>query len=208
MKDVVAGGIETGALSDDADVEAWWAPDADVTGRLAAAIAVACAAVPSVNARFQAARNRFETLPSVDIGIVVDTAAGWWFRFCAISATHRSRRIRRRLNELRTRVEDGPCAPSIMLTNFGQVAGRYAVLPVPPPLAAVIAAGQVSLQAVQREGHVSHHHMLPLSLCFDVRACGMGGAARFLAAMKADLAKPELPLSRGWHASADKSPAK
>lgn len=208
MKDVVAGGIETGALSDDADVEAWWAPDADVTGRLAAAIAVACAAVPSVNARFQAARNRFETLPSVDIGIVVDTARGMVVPVLCDIGHASVTEIRRRLNELRTRVEDGPCAPSIMLTNFGQVAGRYAVLPVPPPLAAVIAAGQVSLQAVQREGHVSHHHMLPLSLCFDVRACGMGGAARFLAAMKADLAKPELPLSRGWHASADKSPAK
>jgi 2-oxoisovalerate dehydrogenase E2 component (dihydrolipoyl transacylase) len=206
MTAAFASGNEIATLSDEADVEAWWAVDADVTGRLIAAIAVACAAVPALNARFEPAERCFQTLPSVDIGIAIDTERGMVVPVLCDIGHASVTEIRRRLNELRNRAENGPCAPSITLTNFGSIAGRYATLPVPPPQVAAVAAGQVSLQPVRRDRHIVHHHMLPLSLSFDAGASTMGGAAHFLAAMKADLAKPELPLMRGWHAPARQSP--
>ena len=96
---------ETASSMDDADIEAWWAEDADITGRLVAAIAVACAAVPALNARYDRDRRHFEPLPTVDLGIAIETEEGSWCRsltyvchapFTEISAapqcaTHRGR---------------------------------------------------------------------------------------------------------------------
>jgi 2-oxoisovalerate dehydrogenase E2 component (dihydrolipoyl transacylase) len=201
----VARESETATLSDDADVEAWWAADADVTGRLIAAIAFACARAPALNSRVDPVLGRFERLRSVDIGVIVDTAQGAIVPvLCDIGHTSVVE-IRRRLTELRRLVASGPCAPSITFVNFGKVGGRYAELPVPPHQAGAVAAGQIFLRAAERDGHVVHRHMLPLSVSFDMRACGLGDAAAFLAAMKADLAKPELPLTRGWRAQANPS---
>ncbi|HUK57633.1 MAG TPA: 2-oxo acid dehydrogenase subunit E2 [Stellaceae bacterium] len=196
---------ERATLSDDADVEAWWTADADVTGRLVAAIAFGCARAPALNARIDPALGRFERLRSVDIGVVVDTAQGAVIPVLCDIAHTSVVEIRRRLTELRKLVASGPCAPSITFVNFGKVAGRYAELPVPPDQAGLVAAGQVFLRATEKDGHVVQHHMLPLSVSFDLRACGVGDAATFLAAMKADLAKPELPLTRGWRAQANEA---
>ncbi len=193
---------ETATLSDDADIEAWWTAGADVTGRLVAAMAFACARIPALNSRMDPVRGRFERQCSVDIGVVVDTAQGAVVPvLCDIGHTSVVE-IRRRLTELRRLAASGPCAPSISFVNFGKIAGRYAALPVPSDQGAVVAAGQIFLRAA--EGRVAHCHVLPLSVSFDLRACGIGEAAAFLAAMKLDLAKPELPLTRGWRARADR----
>jgi 2-oxoisovalerate dehydrogenase E2 component (dihydrolipoyl transacylase) len=196
-----SNGTDTAAavLTDDADVEAWWADGADVTGRLIAAVAVACAAAPEVNARFDSASGQVEMLSSVDIGIAIGTERRLLIPvLCDIGHLSVSE-IRRRLNELRKVAGDGPCQPSITLANFGYIGGRYAALPIVPPQVAIIGVGHVSLQAAGRAGCIVHHHMLPLSLNFDPRACGLVDAVRFLVAMKGDLVQPELPLMRGWH---------
>jgi pyruvate dehydrogenase E2 component (dihydrolipoamide acetyltransferase) len=200
MKVSTASASPIGTLLDDAEVEAWWAPDADLTGRLIASVAAACAAVPGLNARLEPAGTWFERLASIDIGIAIDTERGVVVPVLCDIGHASVTEIRRQLNELRKRIEDGPCAPSITLTNFGPIAGRYAIAPVPPPQAAAVSTGRIFLQPVKRGRQIVHHHMLPLSLSFDLRACGMADAMHFLAAMKADLAKPELPLMRGWQA--------
>lgn len=192
--------IETAFLMDDADVESWWAPDADVTVRLVAAIAVACASVPCLNARFDAERQAFEPLASIDIGVAIDTAHGTMVPVLCDIAHCSATEIRRRLTSLRQTVETGACTPSITLMNFGHLLPcRYASIPVMPPQVAIVAAGEAVLQPVRHEQHIVYRHRLPLSLSFDARACGIATAAHFLAALKADLARRDLPLARGWH---------
>jgi 2-oxoisovalerate dehydrogenase E2 component (dihydrolipoyl transacylase) len=190
--------IETASLIDDADIEPWWSQDADITGRLVAAIAMACAAVPSFNARFDVAAGRFEPLPTVDLGIVIETEAGVAVPVLADIGHASVTEIRRRLNALRTRVEAGASRPPVTLVNFGRGPCRYASLPVVPPQVAIVAAGQVLLQPARLEGRIVERHVLPLTLTYDTRASGLTGAARFLGAIKTDLAKRDLPLTRGW----------
>lgn len=190
--------IETAALMDDADVEAWWAPDAEVTVRLVAAIAVASMAVPSLNARFDPERGLFEPLASIDVGIAIETAEGTVVPVLCDVGHSSATELRRRLTSMRRLMEGCACAPSITLMNFGHLLPcRYAMVPIAPPQVAIVAAGEAMLQPVRREGHVAYRHRLPLSLSFDKRACSIGEAAGFLAAMKADLARPDLPLARG-----------
>jgi len=60
---------------------------------------------------------------------------------------------------------------------------------VAPPCVAILAAGRARIAAVPVLGAIAAQRILPLSLTFDHRACTGGEAARFLAALLADLAK-------------------
>lgn len=189
---------ETAFLMDDADIEAWWAPHADVTARLIVAVAAACLAVPAFNSRFCEDSQCFEPLGTLDLGIAID--AGDHVRVPVLSDIGRTTigDIQRRLESLRLMVTDRIVRPSVTLAPSGRTNCRYASFPLAPPQVAVVAAGHVLLQPVGLSGKVVYRHVLPLTLTYDARACGPLAAIKFIEAMKADLALHELPLTRGW----------
>jgi 2-oxoisovalerate dehydrogenase E2 component (dihydrolipoyl transacylase) len=189
--------IETTSLMDDADIESWWTEDADITGRLVAAIAIACAAVPALNSRYDPDRQCFEPLSTVDLGIAIETDKGVRVPIFADVVHTPITEIRHRLNGLRTVVEDSFPRPSVTLVNFGRGPCRYASLPVTPPQVAIVAAGRVLLEPARQDGRTIYRHRLPLTLTYDTRATGLLGATRFLGVVKADLAMQDLPLTRG-----------
>lgn len=197
---------ETASLMDDADIEAWWAEDADITGRLVAAIAVACAAVPALNARYDPDRRHFEPLSTVDLGIAIETEEGVLVPVLTDVAHAPFTEIRRRLNALRTVIDYGSFHPSVTLVNFGRGPCRYASLPVVLPQVAIVAVGRALLQPVKQDGRTIYRHQLPLTLTYDRRAAGLLVATRFLGVIKADLAQRELPLARGSFSPASHSP--
>jgi len=190
---------DAASLMDDADIDAWWEEGADITGRLVAAIAVASRAVPAFNARYDADRQTFEPLPTVDLGIVIETEAGVEVPVLTDVGHKSIAEIRRELNALRMVIETRSPSPSVTLVNFGRGPCRYATLPIVPPQVAIIAAGQMLLQPVRHGSRTVNRRFLPLTLTYDVRASTLLGATRFLGALKADLANRDLPLARGWH---------
>jgi pyruvate dehydrogenase E2 component (dihydrolipoamide acetyltransferase) len=54
---------------------------------------------------------------------------------------------------------------------------------------AILSAGRIAPQVVAHDGRPAVRRMLPLSLTFDHRAVTGGEAARFLAAVMADLGR-------------------
>jgi pyruvate dehydrogenase E2 component (dihydrolipoamide acetyltransferase) len=80
--------------------------------------------------------------------------------------------------------------PTITLSNFGTIAGRYAALVLMPPQVAILGVGRIGDAAVRADSGPAVHRTLPLSLTFDHRAVSGGEAARFLRAVIADLEKP------------------
>jgi pyruvate dehydrogenase E2 component (dihydrolipoamide acetyltransferase) len=78
-----------------------------------------------------------------------------------------------------------------MLSNFGTLAGRYGIPLVVPPAVAILGAGRVREDAVAIAGNVQARLRMPLSLSFDHRCITGGEACRFLAAVIADLEKPD-----------------
>ena len=188
-------GVVPATLCDEADIEAWWRPDADVSVRLIHAIARACDAIPALNARFDGARLLRELPSTIDLGIAVDTEEGLIVPVIRDVANTTSADLRRKLDALKNAARLRTVAPAdlrdptITLSNFGMLAGRQAALVVLPPQVAIIGAGRIDTVAVPQNGGVAFRHKLPLSLTFDHRAVSGGEAARFLAAMIADLAE-------------------
>ena len=102
------------------------------------------------------------------------------------------------INRLKDNVANRSIPPAdlknytIMLSNFGVYAGRYATPIINPPCVCIVAAGKSRFEVVPVLGGFEVHQIMPLSLTFDHRACTGGEAARFLKAMLEDLALPEL----------------
>jgi 2-oxoisovalerate dehydrogenase E2 component (dihydrolipoyl transacylase) len=78
---------------------------------------------------------------------------------------------------------------TIMLSNFGMIAGRYATPVVVPPTVAILGSGRLSRDVIAVEDRIEAHLRMPLSLTFDHRCVTGAEAARFLAAVLRDLEK-------------------
>ena len=178
---------------DEADIESWWSPKADVSLRLIRAIGFACFAAPALNARFDGKNMVRQLQPRVDLGIAVDTEDGLIVPVLRDIGNRDAASIRRDLDALKGAARARTVAladlrdPTITLSNFGTLAGRQAALVVVPPQVAIVGAGRIALQAVPHDTGVAFRHMLPLSITFDHRVVTGGEAAHFLKAMIEDL---------------------
>ena len=176
-------------LWDEVDIEAWWAPEADVTLRLVRAIGSGCAAQPGLNAWFDGKALTRQLLPQIDLGIAIDTPDGLIVPVLRNIADRDEAALRRDIDALKGAARNRTLAPTalqgatITLSNFGMLAGRQAALVVVPPQVAIVGAGRITRAAASEDGKLCLHHFLPLSLTFDHRVIGGGEAARFLGAM-------------------------
>ena len=186
--------IAPATLWDQADIEAWFASDHDVTTRLIHAIVAACAAVPIMNALYDDVAGSVALQQRVDLGIAVDTPDGLIVPVIRDAGGRDANALRESVNALKTAARARTIDPSslrnptITLSNFGMIAGRHAALVVVPPQIAIVGSGRVTLEAAPLEGGgVEFRHQLPLSVTFDHRAATGGDAARFIAALISSL---------------------
>ncbi|MFQ6016956.1 MAG: dihydrolipoamide acetyltransferase family protein [Kiloniellaceae bacterium] len=180
---------------EDADVEAW--PDGeDVTLRLIRAIVAGCQAEPSLNAWYDSPAGGRRLHGKIDLGIAVDTVDGLFVPVLRDISGRSGTDLRRGLERMKADVKARTIPPeelrgaTITLSNFGTVAGRYAAPVVVPPQVAILSAGRIAPRVVAAQGKPAVHRTLPVSLTFDHRAVTGGEAARFLAAVVADLESP------------------
>ncbi|MDE1897652.1 MAG: 2-oxo acid dehydrogenase subunit E2 [Xanthomonadaceae bacterium] len=180
-------------IVDDADLHAWQ-PGNDITVRLLRSLVTACKTVPALNAWFDGANLTRTLHPHVDIGLAVDTDDGLFVPAVRNADHLDAAGLRAAVNRVRTQVLDRSIPAgelsgyTIMLSNFGMFAGRYATPVIVPPCVAIIAAGKLRHDVVAVMGSIETHRVIPLSLTFDHRAATGGEAARFLKAMLDDLA--------------------
>jgi len=181
-------------IMDDADIHAWRA-DEDITVRLLRSLWAGARAEPGLNAWYDDEQNVRMIHKTMHVGMAVDTANGLFV--ARLKDVHSSDRqqMRGEINRLRDNVKNRSIPPedlkdyTIMLSNFGVFAGRYATPIVNPPCVAIVAAGVLRHEVVPVLGGIEAHRQLPLSLTFDHRVCTGGEAARFLKAMIQDLQK-------------------
>ena len=183
-------------LMDDADIH-HWTPQEDITARLIRAMTVAAKREPGLNAWFDGEQTMRMVHKRMHLGMAVDTADG--LMVAALRNVDQLDRqgLRAQINRLRDNAINRSIPPedlkdyTILLSNFGKFAGRYATPVITPPCVAIVAAGKLRHEVVPVLGGIEVHRMIPLSLTFDHRACTGGEAARFLEAMLADLAKAQ-----------------
>jgi len=183
-------------IMDDADIHAWRAGE-DITVRLLRSLWAGARAEPGLNAWYDDEQNMRMVHKAMHVGMAVDTADGLFV--ARLRDVHASdhQGLRAEINRLRDNVKARSIPPedlkdyTIMLSNFGVFAGRYATPIVNPPCVAIVAAGVLRHEVVPVLGGLETHRMIPLSLTFDHRVVTGGEAARFLKAMIADLQRSD-----------------
>jgi pyruvate dehydrogenase E2 component (dihydrolipoamide acetyltransferase) len=182
-------------LFDDADLHRWNG-STDYTVRLLRAIGAGCRAEPALNAWFDGETQARRVLPRIDVGLAVDTPDGLIVPVVRDVAGRGADDLRADLERLKRAAYERTLAPeelrdfTFMLSNFGMIAGRYATPLVVPPAVAILGSGRLGHDVVAVMGGIEAHLRMPLSLTFDHRCVTGGEAARFLAAVIADLQKP------------------
>jgi 2-oxoisovalerate dehydrogenase E2 component (dihydrolipoyl transacylase) len=181
---------------DEADVDSW-VNGHDVTIRLVRAIVAGCAEEPALNAWYDSQGQGRRLHSKVDLGIAVDTPDGLFVPVLRDVANRAPADLRRGLERMKADIRARTIPPeelkgaTITLSNFGTLAGRYAAPVVVPPQVAILSTGKIEPRPVVVDGQLAVHRIVPLSLTFDHRVVTGGEAARFLAAVIADLELPQ-----------------
>ena len=183
-------------INDDADIHAWNEGN-NITLRIIRALVTACSAQPELNAWFDNQKMTRTLHGDVNIGIAMDSSEGLFVPVLQQAHSKNAVQIREAINHFKQQVAERTLEPralqgaTIMLSNFGTFAGRYANPMINPPCVAIIGTGRLRKEVVMSDSGCENHRIIPLSITIDHRAVTGGEAARFLAAMINDLAKPE-----------------
>jgi 2-oxoisovalerate dehydrogenase E2 component (dihydrolipoyl transacylase) len=183
-------------VCDDADIHAW-RTRGDYMPRLMRALIGAWRAEPALNAWYDPASDSRILLGHIDLAIAVDTPQGLLVPVVRNIQEMSLTRLRTAVAERKAAAHERTLAPedfrgfTLMLSNFGTLAGRYGVPLVIPPAVAIVGAGKVRDEPVAAAGAVVVRRRMPLSLSFDHRCITGGEACRFLAAVIGDLEQPD-----------------
>jgi 2-oxoisovalerate dehydrogenase E2 component (dihydrolipoyl transacylase) len=188
--------VSGSTVCDDADVHAW-ARSGDYMPRLMRALVCAWRIEPALNAWFHAQSESRTLFDHIDLAIAVDTPDGLIAPVVRNIEKQTVDEMRAALAAQKQAAHEKRTAPedlrgfTLMLSNFGTLAGRYGIPLIVPPSVAILGAGKVRVEPVVVGDAVRAHRRLPLSLSFDHRCITGGEACRFLAAVIADLEKPD-----------------
>ena len=165
--------------------------------RLMRAMIAAWRAEPALNAWYDPVAQSRLLVAHIDLAIAVDTPGGLIVPVVRNIERKSPEELREAIALQKDAAHRRSTQPedlrdfTLMLSNFGTLAGRYGVPIVVPPAVAILGAGKVREDAVAIAGSVRAHRRMPLSLSFDHRCITGGEACRYLAAVIADLEKPQ-----------------
>jgi len=170
-----------------------WSTETDVTILLVKAIVRAAGIVPAMNVWFDGEALTVTRHDHVHVGIAVDSPDGLFVPVLRDADTKTPADLRRDLDRFKSEIgartisHGDLLGPTITLSNFGLLGGRYAALALLPPQVTILGAGRVADRVVARDWKPVVCLTQPLSLTFDHRAVTGGEAARFLSAIIEDL---------------------
>ncbi len=181
-------------LFDDADIHNWQ-PGQDITVRIVRAIVAGCRAEPELNAWYDGEKLERTIHERVDLAMAVDTPDGLIVPILRRVEAKNAQQLRDDLNRIKEATRNRSVSPAdmkdptITLSNFGMMAGRYATPVVVPPQVAILGTGGLRHDVVPVMGGIEVHKRVPLSITFDHRCITGGTACRWLAAVIKDLEK-------------------
>jgi pyruvate dehydrogenase E2 component (dihydrolipoamide acetyltransferase) len=188
--------VSGSTVCDDADIHCW-SKRGDYMLRLMRAMVSAWRAEPALNAWYDPIAQSRLLVAHIDLAIAVDTPGGLIVPVVRNVEKKSPDELRAAIAMQKAAAHRRNTQPedlrdfTLMLSNFGTLAGRYGIPLVVPPAVAILGAGKVRDDAVVVAGAVQAHRRMPLSLSFDHRCITGGEACRFLAAVIADLEKTD-----------------
>ncbi|MBP9727026.1 MAG: 2-oxo acid dehydrogenase subunit E2 [Gammaproteobacteria bacterium] len=183
------------SISDDADIHDWIGKQ-DTTVRLLRAIQAGCETVPIANAYFDGQQMVYQLHKKINVGMAVDTPHGLFVPVLKDVAHQSNEALRESINRFKQQARDKSLSPqdlkdaTIILSNFGTIAGRYANPIIIPPMVAIVGIGSARNTVVAHNGEPAVRRILPISITVDHRLVTGGEAVRLLQAIMEELAKP------------------
>src|SRR5579871_808063 len=162
------------SVFDDADL-VHWKPGNNYTTRVLRAIAAGARAEPGLNAWYDAESQSRTLFEHVHVGIAVDTADGLLVPVIRHVEKLDDAALRSEVDRLKRAARDRTVRGeelrhfTVMLSNFGMMAGRYATPVVVPPAVAILGTGGLRYDVVPVMGGIEVHKRVPLSITFDHR---------------------------------------
>ncbi len=181
-------------LTEDADIASWYKKE-DLMVRLTRAIAAAAAAEPSLNAHFDGASMSTKQFNEINLAMAVDMPHGLFVPVIKDAAKKSADELRAQIEKFKQQAQTKTMAPddmkggTIMLSNFGSFAGKYANPILLPPMVCILGIGKTRDTVVAINGEMKIHPVMPLSITCDHRAVTGGEMARFLKVLKDELQK-------------------
>ncbi|MBS0289998.1 MAG: 2-oxo acid dehydrogenase subunit E2 [Proteobacteria bacterium] len=173
-------------ILDDVDISTW-VKEKDFTVRVMQAMVKACQQEPALNAWFDGQAMGRRLFSNVNIGLAMDSQDGLFVPVIKDVQEKPAKALREEIESLKKQVESRSVSPetfqgaTIVLSNFGKFAGRYANPIIVVPTVAILGVGALREEIRQVDGQIKACAILPLSLSFDHRAVSGGEATRFLA---------------------------
>jgi pyruvate dehydrogenase E2 component (dihydrolipoamide acetyltransferase) len=183
-------------VCDDADIHGW-TQRGDYMLRLMRAMICGWRAEPALNAWYDPAAQSRYLATHIDLAVAIDTPGGLIVPVVRNIESKSPDELRAAVGaqkeaaHRRSTPAEDLNGFTLMLSNFGTLAGRYGIPLVVPPAVAILGAGKVREDAVVVGDKVLAHRRMPLSLSFDHRCITGGEACRYLGAVIADLEKPD-----------------
>lgn len=186
-------------LMDDVDVQSWTNQE-DITIRIIRAIQEACKVIPIMNAYFDGEKIAYQIKETINIGIAVDTPDGLYVPVLKDVVHQNDNELRQQIDNFKQMAKTRSFSSenlrnaTIMLSNFGTFAGRYANPILLPPMVTIIGVGRIRKQVMPKNDQLAIHKVLPLSVTSDHRLITGGEIARFLKVLIAALEKSSIRL--------------
>ena len=174
------------SIYDEANIAHWKKPY-DITVKLIQSICYAAQKEPALNAWFQNEERKI--FKNVNLGLAVDSDDGLFVPVIKNTNQLSSEQLRLAINDCKKGVQERSLTPeafqngTIILSNFGRFAGKFANPIIVPPMVAIIAVGKLFDSVVATSEGFASQTKLPISLTFDHRPLTGGEATRFLGAM-------------------------
>lgn len=179
--------------------DAIFSPEHDfsnLTAQLITSIIAAIKAEPNLNSWYYGSSSNIRKFEDINLGIAMDSPAGLFVPVIRKAQELSESSIREKIATLKTLVKNREITPddlkdpTITLSNFGTIAGKYASPIIVPPTVAIVGVGKMRDTVAVYQDKPTICKMLPISLTFDHRALTGGECARFLRVFIDSLVSP------------------
>lgn len=160
-----------------------WSNDEDITVRIIKALIKACQQEPALNAWYDGKAIARRLLSEINLGLAMDSEEGLFVPVIHNVEKMDAASIRKKIDDYKMQMQNRMLTQedfkqaTIILSNFGKFAGKYANPIIVPPMVATLGVGRL------------REKILPLSLTVDHRVITGGEATRFLGVLIEELEK-------------------
>lgn len=174
------------SIFEEVDVNSWF-NIADTSVRIIKSLIFACKLHPKFNAHYITNSQVINYISDINLGIAIHTEHGTYLPVIKHSETLSEAKLRNKLDLLKKQCINNQFSlsetthPSVILSNIGMFAGKFATPILLPPCTLIVAIGKIRDQVVAFKNEVKIHPVLPISITFDHRVITGGEAALFLA---------------------------